>query len=838
MLKNKLLFAAAPLALLIAAHPAAAATPPAEGDEAMPGTPAAAPAKKPSARPEDIIVTGVAIGRDRLDSATSTSALRLSDIARAAPRSVAEIFRNIPGIRSESSGGEGNANISIRGLPIASGGAKFLQLQEDGLPVLEFGDITFGNADIFMRADLMLDRVETIRGGSASTFASNSPGGVINLITLTGEREGGALQTSFGINYKEYRTDFTYGGRLAEGLRFQIGGFYRQGTGPHRTGFDGLRGGQLRGNITKTFDSGYVRLSFKLLDDRATSYLPMPIRATGTDSDPKYQNIQNFKLNRDLLLSPYIPRNITLDENNQFTADNMQGGHHPKEQAVGLETRFSLAGFTITDRFRYAAISGRFISPFPAAVDNAGSILTALGGAGATLAYASGPNAGQVISNPAALNGNGLLARIVIFDTKLNSLDNATNDLRASRVDKIGGGDLTTTVGLYRARQTINTAWLWTEILTDVRGDGKTALIDVRNAAGAPITQNGFVAFSANSFGNCCRRRYNLDYTVTAPFGSLNYHFGRISIGGSLRLDTGTARGSVSGSDLGGGRIGLVTQDMNGDGVITPAEQKVAILPLGSPAPVNYDYSYLSYSAGIVYRLAEPLAVFGRYSRGGRANADRLLFGPAVRTTDGGLVNKAAAVDFVRQAELGVKFREAGLQLNLTGFWASTAEQNFEATSQTFINRTYRALGLEFDGGYRVGPFSLTAGATWTHAEISKDALHPEFVGHTPRRQAKLIFQATPQLEHGPFTLGANFIGTTSSYTADSNQLKMPGYVTTNAFVTYRPLTRLLLSLNANNLFDVLGLTEAEDATLPANGIVRARAINGRTISTSLRLDF
>ena len=86
--------------------------------------------------------------------------------------------------------------------PIASGGAKFLQLQEDGLPVLEFGDITFGNADIFLRADLNLSSVEAIRGGSASTFSSNSPGGVLNLISKTGEQEGGALQFGAGLDYQ------------------------------------------------------------------------------------------------------------------------------------------------------------------------------------------------------------------------------------------------------------------------------------------------------------------------------------------------------------------------------------------------------------------------------------------------------------------------------------------------------------------------------------------------------------------------------------------------------------------------------------------------------------
>src|SRR3546814_17399355 len=93
-----------------------------------------------------------------MQESVSTSVIGIESIQNAAPRSTAEIFRNIPGIRSEASGGEGNANIAVRGLPVASGGAKFLQLQGDGLPVLEFGDIAFGNADIFLRNDYSLDR--------------------------------------------------------------------------------------------------------------------------------------------------------------------------------------------------------------------------------------------------------------------------------------------------------------------------------------------------------------------------------------------------------------------------------------------------------------------------------------------------------------------------------------------------------------------------------------------------------------------------------------------------------------------------------------------------------
>ena len=143
-----------------------------------------------------IIVTAVAQGQNRLESSVSVSALDAESIADLNPSSSADLIRQIPGIRSEASGGEGNANIAVRGIPVSTGGARYIQLQEDGLPVLEFGDIVFGNADNFVRADRNVGRVEAVRGGSASTFASNSPGGVINFISKTGLEEGGAVHSN------------------------------------------------------------------------------------------------------------------------------------------------------------------------------------------------------------------------------------------------------------------------------------------------------------------------------------------------------------------------------------------------------------------------------------------------------------------------------------------------------------------------------------------------------------------------------------------------------------------------------------------------------------------
>jgi hypothetical protein len=41
-----------------------------------------------------------------------------------------------------------------------------------------------------------------------------------------------------------------------------------------------------------------------------------------------------------------------------------------------------------------------------------------------------------------------------------------------------------------------------------------------------------------------------------------------------------------------------------------------------------------------------------------------------------------------------------------------------------------------------------------------------------------------------------------------------------------------------NNLFDTVGITEAEEGSVPENNIIRARTINGRTTSVTLKYAF
>jgi outer membrane receptor protein involved in Fe transport len=785
----------------------------------------------------EIIVTATARGQNRLESSISVSTIAEETIVRLAPPSAADLIRQIPGIRSEASGGEGNANIAVRGLPVSTGGARYIQLQEDGLPILEFGDIIFGNADNFLRADRNIARVEAVRGGSASTFASNAPGAVINFISKTGKQEGGAIQASVGLDFETYRMDFDYGSRLADDLYFHVGGFYRTGEGPRDIGFNGFDGGQIKANITKEFDSGYIRFYGKYLNDRTPTILPMPVQVGGTNANPRYQGIAGFDPRTDALYSPFITSAVTLDGNNNPASFNINDGLSVRSLAFGMESQFDIgAGWQVTNRFRFADNSGSFTSPFPAEAGGAQGIANGLGGPASSILFASGPNTGS-LANPATIGGNGLLTNVVMFNVRVNSLDNITNDFRISNDFDLGGSRLAFTGGFYASRQTINTDWLWTSQVQTVEGNGRAVLVDIRDANGNLVTQNGTAGFGASFFGNCCRRNYDVDYSTYAPFASLSLEIDRLTLDASLRYDFGDANGTITGADSGFGN-GVIGFDFNNNGTISPAEALTSQLPLGQARPVNYSFGYLSYSLGANYLVTDELGVFARYSRGGRHTADRSLFSPAVSAVDGSLPGgDTGVIARVNQAELGLKYQSRGIAVYATGFYATTSETNVDIAPLVLFDTEFEAYGVELEGSYTTGPFSLSAGATWTKAEIV-DALDITTIGNTPRRQADLVYQATAQYNDRRFTLGTNIVGTTASFAQDNNGLRLPAFAQVNAFVAVRPMDRVEVGLNATNLFNTFGFTEAEEGLIPANGLVRARSVQGRTLLASVRFDF
>ena len=768
---------------------------------------------------EEVFVTGVVNPKTKIKSSVSITTLGVKQIEQSAPRSTAEIFRSIPGIRSESTGGEGNANIAVRGVPISSGGSKYLQIQEDGLPVLLFGDIAFATADIFTRFDGNVAKVEAIRGGSASILSSNSPGGIINFISKTGKVEGGSMSTSFGLDYNNFRTDIDYGAKIGDGLYFHAGGFYRSGEGVRQAGFTANNGGQAKFNLTKEFDKGSVTVYAKFLDDRAAAYMPMPVQVSGTNANPNWGSISGFNATRGALQTVFLSHNVGIGPDGQLRRGKVADGMNPVSKAIGINAAFELEdGWKITENGRFTANSGGFISPFPSEVGTAASIASSFG-AGSTLSFA---NTGTAFNNP-----NGLVARIHMFDTQLNDFNNFMNDLKISKnFDKVA-----LTAGYFKSIQNISMSWMWNSYLQEV-SDNNARLINVRNGAGNLLSQNGLYAYGVPAWGNCCTRNYDTQYNVSAPYLNASFEANdQLSIEGGIRYDMGKVTGSFAGSSQS-------AIDINNDGIISAPETSVSSINTANTTAVNYDYNYVSYSVGANYALNNSQSFFARYSRGASAKADRVLFErPAASYLNGDLIN---SLDYLSQAELGYKHKFSGGYVYGTFFYAKTDEQSgFEATNPSMLTQNnYKSLGLEVESAYNVSNnVDLRGSFTYTKAEITSGSN----AGNAPRRQPKLMYNLIPSYKFSKTnSAGLSFMGQTQAFAQDSNQLVMNGFVLINGFVELGITKGLSLNISGNNLLDTLAITEVEEGSIIENteNYVRARPFPGRSISMALSYKF
>ena len=110
-----------------------------------------------------------------------------------------------------------------------------------------------------------------------------------------------------------------------------------------------------------------------------------------------------------------------------------------------------------------------------------------------------------------------------------------------------------------------------------------------------------------------------------------------------------------------------------------------------------------------------------------------------------------------------------------------------------------------------------------------------------PRRQPGVMFFVAPNYQvMKNLHLGATIIGQSRAFTQDNNVLVMPGYTFVNGYVRYQVNGNISVALNGNNIFNALGITEAEEGGMTDNqvNLVRARPITGRTIGFSVAYRF
>ncbi len=243
---------------------------------------------------EEIIVTGTAGGAQvtKFEASVGITTLNQEQMEKIAPQSTADLLGEIPGIFTEGgTAGEAGNNANVRGIP-SSGGFKFLPLLVDGLPMYEEPEIGFMNNDVFVRADLMTQSVEAVRGGPSAVLYSHALGGAANFITRTGGADyEGAVRVEMG-DWGHLRNDFFASGPLTDRLTFAVGGFYRVSDGIRDPGYTGNDGGQMRGNLVWTSEDELTKLELHahMLRDKTIFYQNVPFTIPRVEEQPTVDN--------------------------------------------------------------------------------------------------------------------------------------------------------------------------------------------------------------------------------------------------------------------------------------------------------------------------------------------------------------------------------------------------------------------------------------------------------------------------------------------------------------------------------------------------------------------
>ena len=797
---------------------------------------------------DEVVVTSSSTAKSKMRSSVSVTDVDQEQIKDFSARTEAEVLLLIPGIRTDATAGPGgNANISVRGLPISDGGSKYVQIQEDGLPTVQFGDMNFGNNDYWTRFDNNVDNIQTLRGGSASTYASHAPGAVINYISKTGKEEGGSIGVTKGLNFNETRIDGDVGGKIGTDMYYHVGGYIREGEGNRNYTPGALQGHQIKANVTKEFNGkkGYVRLNFKSLDEHAPTTPQTFLTATNSGGTVGgFGLVPGYNGARDTQYSKYNSVLPGVDPvTGARTATSLLDGITTKSKSVGFEFHNELAnGYTVDNKFRISQNSGAFQAQFWD-VQTQPNLLSGFG-AGSVAKYYNGPQAGEVVG------AGTLVSKGAAINVNSSDMGNVVNDASVTKKFNLDAGSvLDVRGGLFYSRQNVQQRWSISERVMAAGKNG--ALIDVFDSTGAALTTAGLTGYN-NQWGACCARDIDAQFTTTAPYLGLNLAQGNWDFDGGLRRESFSANGTYSGSKQVGKMVNGVFVpglDVNQDGSITGAEKNVYMADTANPGLVNYTINYTNYSLGANYRLNKDSSVFVRHSKGYRAQSDRLLFSDNIDRVTGALTEggRQAALAAVQQSEVGIRNRGKHAWGNYaaaaTLFRSTTNEYTYDQTRRPEdgpkLNQLgYRANGVELETGASFGNFALNFNAVYTDEIMTANLVEPNKVGLTSGGLPKIRYTISPRYAIGNAVIGAAIRGQSWVYVNGANTDKINGHHIVSAFANYDFGNGLIGSLNVNNLFNKIYPVAGGGFVGGSTSVFGAGVNTGRTISATVKYKF
>ncbi|HLE82770.1 MAG TPA: TonB-dependent receptor, partial [Thermoanaerobaculia bacterium] len=431
---------------------------------------------------ETLVVTGTRSPTTKRESSVAITTMTDEQIEERQPRSTADLLTAVPGFYVESSGGEVGGNLWARGLP-ADGSYRYVALMEDGMPVFDSTELSFVNADIFVRVDENLAEVEAVRGGNAALFGSNAPGGVINFLSKTG---GNVPETTVKLTTGTdglYRVGFNNNGPLASDWTYNVGGFYRYDQGVRDPGYPASQGGQLKLNLTRNFDQGYLRTYVKYLDDANVFYLPLPFQAGG-DLD----FVEGFPFDGTLHTPELNHVRVPRPNGEGFQTLPLDDGQRQEGLSLAGEISWQLPeGWVLNNTARYMEMDHTWNAVVPFDLVGADAFAAGFTGPGDTFQYTL-TSTGDPFT-PA----NGLLLTGGLWHVE-KPMSSFADQLQLSKTFETGGASHELAVGFYGAHYEVDNLWFFNDVLTDVTDTPRVVDLTVFEAGGGTtrVTENGF----------------------------------------------------------------------------------------------------------------------------------------------------------------------------------------------------------------------------------------------------------------------------------------------------------------------------------------------------------
>lgn len=690
---------------------------------------------------DEIVVSGTFNPATRLESSTAITIISAEQIERRVPRGTGDLLKTVPGVQVTSNYGESGADVTVRGLPLlANSSFRYVSLQEDGLPVFEPPGVLFAFPDAMARHDETISRVEMVRGGSSSVFASNTPGGIVNLISKTGGPElAGTLKSSAGFHGMA-RQDFNVGGPLVDNWRFNIGGYYRYDEGVRNPGFPANRGGQAKLNLTRYSDNGYVRFYGKYLNERNVWFMGSPFQnyknPIPIPGGPGLASGTTFSPERRVLTVP--------DAHNpgSMRQVNMDNGFHVFYRMIGAELLNDIGnGWQLTTRTRFIASDNEMnlmidvADPFPISAFAQPNLPAQVP------RFVRFVNSGETITDPAqvnSLNGNGLMTVHGLAFSNQNTNNFITN-LQLTKQ----AGNHSLNLGVYYSNYRIEWRLVQAGVFMEVADQPRLIQVMIPGQDGNPMgltPADGFAAYNSNYWN--LRSYANV---VALYFGDNWQVNDRLNIDTGLRIDINLQEGSaerpVNPGQVQNGEV-VGQQLPPGYPAFTPTPQQTRAGHFGSGRYRTWDYNFTNFSGslGLNYLITENLAAYARASTGRRAPTIQQW---TFQSTDGSQITgdtQRGEVESITQVETGLKMQAERWSLSLTGFYSA---------STNFIVNFHRG---QPDGSFVFVPVT---GDTRTYgAEL--EAVTRPFRGLELRAMATVQDPRFTKFEYNFFVPGSN----------------------------------------------------------------------------------